>query len=602
MGFFTRSNKAKEPTKKLKSASLTEPPNVFVPVSQPVYSQQVNASTPQLSGGRGKHVNKKKKKKKKEQKQQPPVQAQLQLHQPPPQQQQQQQQQNQGHHMCGPVVVNQHYYLGGQPPQNHSSQPLPLLPPRHPYAATVGFSSSVGNLAQNLKVVPSCADGLTAWYDYSADLVTSTVNACDDISRRLNRVLTLIDGEHLAGDEVDLFTCRTQVPESSSSDSRRTDGKKSSKDRDRSKNRNKDKALSASHDVFDKVNAYANSRLPKDLPPFAVQTATWQLLCLAARYSLSVYDRPSGAERETHVSSDWLTGTKAMCIKSVPMDDMETIVFAVRGTASFMDWAVNLRVEPKPPTGFLDDPGNLCHAGFLSVARHMIRPVALRLRQLLREDPSRSRCSLLITGHSAGGAVASLLYSHMLAQAAESQSELSLLTGRFKRVHCVTFGTPPVSVMPLAGPECPQLRTNSLFLSFVNEGDPVTRADKGYVKSLLELLGSPSPDAKHSSKTRRKKSSNPVPSAAKPVWPVPPCTLSNAGTIVVMRGHHHHRRPSGHRMATLNHRLEQGVAAHVCREDQLRGVIWSEPMAHLMQLYAGRIESLAVQAVTGKYD
>lgn len=57
----------------------------------------------------------------------------------------------------------------------------------------------------------------------------------------------------------------------------------------------------------------------------------------------------------------------------------------------------------------------------------MIKPVAARLRQLLEEDPSRSSCSLLMTGHSAGGAVASLLYTHMLAEAV--RSELNILTG-----------------------------------------------------------------------------------------------------------------------------------------------------------------------------
>ena len=42
--------------------------------------------------------------------------------------------------------------------------------------------------------------------------------------------------------------------------------------------------------------------------------------------------------------------------------------------------------------------------------------MAARLRSLLDEDPGRSTCSLLMTGHSADGAVASLLYAHMLAQ------------------------------------------------------------------------------------------------------------------------------------------------------------------------------------------
>ena len=55
----------------------------------------------------------------------------------------------------------------------------------------------------------------------------------------------------------------------------------------------------------------------------------------------------------------------------------------------------------------------------------MIRPVASRLQALLEEDPARSSCSFILTGHSAGGAVASLLYAHMVAQ--NVNSELKIL-------------------------------------------------------------------------------------------------------------------------------------------------------------------------------
>jgi hypothetical protein len=45
-----------------------------------------------------------------------------------------------------------------------------------------------------------------------------------------------------------------------------------------------------------------------------------------------------------------------MVIKSVPMDQINTIVFAIRGTATFMDWAVNLNMAPVSPAGFLVSP------------------------------------------------------------------------------------------------------------------------------------------------------------------------------------------------------------------------------------------------------
>lgn len=104
---------------------------------------------------------------------------------------------------------------------------------------------------------------------------------------------------------------------------------------------------------FAKANLYANARLPEDLPPMRLYMPTYPLLCLAAQFSLRVYTRPSGAERETHVDADWRLGTKAMVVKSVPIDDMNTVIFAIRGSQTFMDWAVNLHSAPASPEGFL---------------------------------------------------------------------------------------------------------------------------------------------------------------------------------------------------------------------------------------------------------
>jgi len=53
------------------------------------------------------------------------------------------------------------------------------------------------------------------------------------------------------------------------------------------------------------------------------------------------------------VDADWRMGTKSMVIKSVPMDDMNVIVFAIRGSSTFLDWAVNLNSSPVSPAGFL---------------------------------------------------------------------------------------------------------------------------------------------------------------------------------------------------------------------------------------------------------
>lgn len=514
------------------------------------------------------------------------------------------------------------------------------MPEQRPYHhSSLGkFSQSMVNLAKDV-VHPQTVneihqlydDGLSAWHgSYTCNQLShSTAAMYDQVESRFNNVMTLIDTEMYTGNEKDLFNFQLVTPQAQSPPA--TTDRAFGKPKKSSKNKPPKHKGSAntvgsgvvSGSYFSKVELYANSKLPRDLPPLSLYEPlphsflkvnrlipdsyipTWPIVCLAAQYSQRVYDNPRGAERDAHVPSDWRTGTKAMCIKSVPMDHMNTIVFAIRGTATFMDWAVNLNMAPVSPGRFLDDPGNLCHAGFLSVAKKMVRPVAARLRQLLEQDPSRASYSLLITGHSAGGAVAALLYSHMLAVSRQAESELNILAGCFKRIHCVTFGTPPVSLLPLGKPDRPNLR-KSLFLSFINEGDPVVRADKAYVRSLLELLASPPPllpsppskPAKSSRKSSKPSSRSSSKPPARPLWKVPPSTLSNAGRLIVLRSGDPKARIKDRK--TVDERLHEGVSAVTCLDEQLRGVIWGDPVCHLMSLYAGRVEVLAVGEVTGK--
>lgn len=255
----------------------------------------------------------------------------------------------------------------------------------------------------------------------------------------------------------------------------------------------------------------------------------------------------------------------------------------------------------------------------------MVKPVAARVRQLIEEFPERSSYSLLITGHSAGGAVAALLYSHMLSTSSRAESELNILTGCFKRIHCVTFGAPPVSVLPLAKPDNPALR-KSIFLSFLNEGDPVTRAHPSYLRSLIDLYVTPAPKAtfaessnagKHKSspsnmgskssssvtvnkaRPSSKKSHTAPTGAVGPFWPVPDLVFSNAGRLVLLRGVEK-KGAERTRKKKLQDRMDEGVVAQMITDEILRDVIWGDPVLHMMKLYARRIEVLATNAVTGR--
>ncbi|KAF4457379.1 hypothetical protein F53441_708 [Fusarium austroafricanum] len=593
MGFWLFGNKPKKSKKPKKGAKattkaktnstkpkITDPPNVFRPAKQlqqqPSYPGHVGANTaprPALLYNQP-HASQS----------QPYFQPAGYLPAPPNWNAQQ------------PVVINHHYHLGTQQSQPNLSalaQP-PHMAPHNLSTSLNRFTGSMVNLAKEAVPPHLYDDGLSAWHGCSQ--IAQSTNALYD---RFNDIMTLIDHEKLNGNENTLFNCALTVQEPQPQTE-----KGFGKVKHKEKQSCNVAASVVSGNYFSKVEQYANSKLPTSLPSLSLYVflaaiaqapsnrnrhmPTWPLLCLAAQYSQRVYEKPRGTERDAHVSSDWLAGPRQTCIKSVSMDDMNTIVFAIRGTASFMDWSVNLNTAPVSPVNFLDDPGNLCHAGFLSVAKKMVRPVAARLRQLLSEDPKRSNFSLLITGHSAGGAIAALLYSHMVAQSGEAQSDLNVLTNRFKRIHCVTFGSPPVSLLPLTKPEVHALR-KSIFVSFVNEGDPVVRADKAYVKSLLDLLATPPPSQRKDLKHSRKK----------PTWKVPACTLSNAGRIVVLRSGDLNAKPKDRK--TVRERLDEGVVAVTCSDEKLRSVIWGDPVCHLMSLYAARIEVLAVRSVTARH-
>jgi Lipase (class 3) len=514
--------------------------------------------------------------------------------------------------------------------QAHNSSPY--LPRHGAYPAPTPKNThgqqGKWNSCQNLPTtIAKPCQIVNATVNRTTDYLNRGAALCDQVASKFNDVISLMDEETFAGSEQDLRLTYYQSPPSSRPQvatqpaNHEVPGKALVPARKHAATRSSEiqtaqKALTTSN-VFEKASMYANSRLPATLLPLQLYIPTWPLICLAARYSLNAYQKPLGAEKDAYVDADWRVGTKAMVIKSVPIDDMNTVVFAIRGTQTFMDWAVNLNTATVSPSGFLDDPGNLCHAGFLDVARKMIKPVASRLRQMLEENPSRAACSLVITGHSAGGAVASLLFSHMLSET--NKSELNILTGCFKRVHCVTFGAPPVSLLPLSKPVGQERRLwKNQFLSFINEGDPVTRADKAYIRSLMELYASPAPKAaihepptlhntltstskmnlssgfwNYKSNKRPKLPQRPATAPAaidRPfsnmVWRVPPATLCNAGRLVLLQV------PSNGR--------NEDVRARITTDEQLRGVVFGDPLMHQMKRYCRRVEILATKAATGR--
>lgn len=85
---------------------------------------------------------------------------------------------------------------------------------------------------------------------------------------------------------------------------------------------------------------------------------------------------------------------------------------------------------------------------------------------------------------------------------------------------------------------------------------------------------------------------------APPVWKVPPGPLSNAGKLVVLRipcgaiG-------EGSQDPQHAHEIDE-VTAEITCDEQLRTVVFGDPMMHMMKIYARRVEVLATKAVTVK--
>ncbi len=138
-------------------------------------------------------------------------------------------------------------------------------------------------------------------------------------------------------------------------------------------------------------------------------------------------------------------------------------------------------------------------------------------------------------------------------------------------------------------------------MSFINEGDPVPRADRAYIRSLLNLYASPAPGnqcilsgtALKPCKQLRPKpertTSAPAAPAQAPIWKVPPGTLSNAGRLIVLR-----------EKQNAGAQAEDDVKAEITCDQELRTVVFGDPVMHMMKVYARRVEYLATKAVTAK--
>ncbi|KAF1962259.1 alpha/beta-hydrolase [Byssothecium circinans] len=250
------------------------------------------------------------------------------------------------------------------------------------------------------------------------------------------------------------------------------------------------------------------------------------------------------------------------------------VVVAIRGTASVRDWSVNFNHSSNNHTQAGDFLGETpekstykVHSGYLESAIQSVSALEEAILRLLL-DQSLTRFleppQLLFTGHSAGGAVASILYAHLNNRnqhclsstqnlyskpGQPTSSPLQKLHTKFSSIHLITFGAPPVTTpsipLPLNGSSA---SSNAACYAIINEGDPIPRADDAYIDALLRLfvyvppatptLPASNPSASQLSSLGSQLSAVQLSDSNQPGprYELPRPQLRNAGQILLLRG------------------------------------------------------------------
>ncbi|SPQ20772.1 49df7fc9-f316-4213-be5e-f303876c423e [Thermothielavioides terrestris] len=230
--------------------------------------------------------------------------------------------------------------------------------------------------------------------------------------------------------------------------------------------------------------------------------------------------------------------TKAVVSTIVtPAADMENeflpaLVIAVRGSASKVDHMVNANSRAR--TAFEYDGRSIdAHSGFMNSAEALEDVFAERIRLYVQRR--RSNAHIIFTGHSAGGAVATLLFLRRLLGSGSAPDA---------RLSCITFGAPPVVSQALNFEELAPRRPLGLCLNIINEFDVVSRADRPYILSLVNMMrslyGQPAiPDdvdiTRDADDSPRSGAANAQQtSGSENIWPLPPPMYHHVGSRVLL--------------------------------------------------------------------
>ncbi|KAL3475376.1 Alpha/Beta hydrolase protein [Aspergillus californicus] len=287
------------------------------------------------------------------------------------------------------------------------------------------------------------------------------------------------------------------------------------------------------------ASKYANSQLNHELyPEWDCAEADARLISTAFQGAQSVYNIPATEDSSTNLADTVqrrtvpsVAGTiKASTFTRITTEHGTVLVIAIRGSASVVDHVVNANYKPANAHHFIDIARSNpqlwagvtleAHAGFLKSAEALAPVVSEEISKYIGQHGEKSH--VLFTGHSAGGAVASLLFLRHICSQPLNQST---------RFSCITFGAPPVVTLPIP------IDSNYLCLNIINEFDLVSRADGAYKNCLVDLAqsmyGEPTTTKPVWSFDTDISSHEDEPWQEKAIWPTSSSCYSHVGARIV---------------------------------------------------------------------
>lgn len=155
--------------------------------------------------------------------------------------------------------------------------------------------------------------------------------------------------------------------------------------------------------------------------------------------------------------SDWKHCSKKMLVGMFAYNsEQKTIIMSFRGSKRLLDWFHNLNFKKKQPF-FINDMSMKVHAGYLAILKNAADAINNIIKEL-RLQHQMDDWQVVVTGHSLGGAVATLAAGYM-------RTVLTELTN----IKLFTFGAPPVGCAFFNSWLATQ---NIITTAFHHSGDP----------------------------------------------------------------------------------------------------------------------------------